>query len=96
MYTCFTKMGSKKGINTYGKMAVVAMLNEYKQLHKLDVFGTQEATIMSHQGKYRALRAVKHIKEKWCGKIKGRTCADGSRHHTYIPREEATSQTIAL
>ena len=26
------------GVNTYGKREVVAMLNEYKQLHNLDVF----------------------------------------------------------
>ena len=25
--TCFVQMGAKKGINTYGKRAVVAMLN---------------------------------------------------------------------
>ena len=51
---------------------------------------------MSHQGKYRALRAVNLIKEKWCGKIKLRMYVYGSFQRTYIPQEEATSPTIAL
>ena len=89
-------MEAKRGIKTYGKIAVIDILNEYKQLYKLDVLGTQNATIMPCQEKYRALRAVKLIKEKRCGKIKGRMCADGSRQSTYIPRKGAMSLTIAL
>ena len=92
----FHSDGDKKGIKTYGKMSVVAMSNEYKKLHNLDVFGTQDAIIISHKEKYRALRAVNLIKEKRCGKIKGRTCAYGSRQHTYTLREEATLSTIAI
>ena len=45
---------------------------------------------------YRLLRAVNIIKEKRCGKIKGRTCEDGSLQSTYIPLEEAVLPTIAL
>ena len=93
--TCFTQMG-KKGINIYGKRAVLAMLNEYKKLHNIYVFGTQDTNIMSHQEKYRSLRDVNLIKEKRCGKIKERTCADRSCQRTYIPREEATFTTIPL
>ena len=55
-------MEAKKGIKTNRKRAVVAMLNEYKQLHNLGVLGTQDATIMSRQEKYISLRAVKLIK----------------------------------
>ena len=72
------------------------MLNKYKQLHNLDVFGPQYTTILSRQEKYRALRAVNLIKEKRCGKIKVRMCVDGSRQCNYIPRKEATSPTISL
>ena len=89
-------MGSKKGIKTYGKRAVVAMLYEYKLLHKFDIFVTQDATIIYRQERYRALRTVNIIKENRCGKIKGRTCADGILQRTYIPREEVTSPIITL
>ena len=34
---------------THVKRVVVAMLNEYKQLHNLGVFGPKYTTIMSHQ-----------------------------------------------
>ena len=74
----------------------MAMLNYHKQFYNLDVFGTQDATIMSRQGKYRALRAVNLIKEKRCGKIKRINCIDGSCQRTYILQEEATSPNIAL
>ena len=60
----------KKGIKKYGKTVVVAMLNEYKQFHNIDVFWLQDTTIMSRQEKYRALKCVNFIKENWCGKIK--------------------------
>ena len=83
--TCFIKM-DKRGTKKYGKRVVVTTLNEYKQLHNLDVFGPQDAKIMSCQEKYIALRYVNLIKEKRCGKIKGRTCTDGSHRRTYIPR----------
>ena len=91
----FTQMG-KKGIKTYGKRLVVAMLNKYKQLKNLDVFGPQDATVMYRQEKYRSLRAFNLIKENRCGKIKGRTGTDGIHQHTYILQEKTTSPTIAL
>ena len=84
------------GVKTYGNRALVAMFNDYKQFHNLGIFGPQDATIMSLQGKHRALRAFNIMKEKRCSKIKGRMCADGIFQRTYIPREEATSPTISL
>ena len=72
------------------------MLNSYKQLHNLDFFGNQDATVMYRQEKWRELRNVNLIKEKRWGKIKGRTCTDGIRHHIYIPQEEVKPPTIAL
>ena len=54
----------KKRIKTYGKISVVYMLNEYKQLRNLDVFGPQDSANMSHQDMYRAFRAIHIIKKK--------------------------------
>ena len=39
---------------------------------------------------------VNLIKLKRCGKMKGRTCADGSTEHNYVPREEASSPTLSF
>ena len=93
--TCFTQTGGNV-IKTHGKREVMAMLNAYNQSQNLDVFGTQDATIMSHQEKYRALRAFNIIKENWCGKIKVRMCIERSCQHNYILREEAMSPAIAV
>ena len=52
--------------------------------------------LLTTYNKRRALRAINLIKEKRCGKIKGRTCADGRPQRAYTPREEASSPTISL
>ena len=70
------------------------MLNEYKQLHHIDVVGAQDATSISCQENKKALRAVNLIKENRCSKIKVKTCADGSCQRIYIPGEEATPPII--
>ena len=46
--------------------------------------------------KKQALPAVNLVKEKRCGKIKGRTCANGAPHKKIVPREEAKSPTLSL
>jgi hypothetical protein len=94
--TCFTQMSAKKGIRTYGERAVAAMLKEYKQLHDMAVFGPQPHNSLTNQEKSRALRAVNLITKKRCGKIKGRTCANGRSQRNYITKEESSSPTISL
>ena len=75
---CFTQMSARKGIEQFGKLVVAAMLKEYKQLDNLLVFGAVSPESLSKQERRRALCAINLIKLKRCGKVKGRTCADGS------------------
>jgi hypothetical protein len=93
---CFNQMTASKGIKLFGERAVAAMFKEYKQLDDLTVFGRLDPESLTHEQKHKALRAINLIKEKRCGKIKGRTCADGSTQRKYVPREEATSPTLSL
>ena len=95
---CFlAQMSIKKGIKTFGKRAVTAMLKEYEQLDDMTVFAGQDPSTMSKLEKSRALRAINLINEKRCRKIKGRTFADGMPAlRDYVSREEASSPTIAL
>ena len=51
---------------------------------------------MSKQEQRRALRAINQIKLKRCGKVKGRTCANGSVQRGYIFKEDSSLQTISL
>ena len=93
---CFNQMSASKGIKLYGAQAIAAMFKEYKQLEDFKVLGRINPDSLSHDQKRRALRAVNLIKLKRCGKMKGRTCADGSTERSYVPREEASSPTLSF
>jgi hypothetical protein len=79
-------MTAKAGIKKHGQVAVDALFQEFLQLHDLDVFDGQHAGKLTKSQKRAALRAINVIKEKRCGKIKGRTVADGRPQKRYIPR----------
>jgi len=89
-------MPASKGIKLYGAKAIAAMFKEYKQLEDFKVLGRINLESLQHDQKRRALRAVNFIKLKRCGKIKCRTCADGSTQRKYVPREEASSPTLSF
>ena len=72
------------------------MFKEYEQLDYLTVLGRLPPEKITPEQKRKALRAINLIKEKRCGKLKGRICADGSTQRKYIPREEASSPTLSL
>ena len=54
------------------------MFKEYKQLDDMQVVVRVAHDKLTDEQKRNALNAVNLIKEKRCGKIKGRTCANGS------------------
>ena len=89
-------MTANKGIKLLGEVAVAAMFKEYKQLDDLDMLGILDPDLLTPEQKRNALRAINLIKVKCDGKVKGRTCADGSSQRKYVPREEASSPTISL
>ena len=93
---CFTQMTASRGIKLIGEPAVAAMFKEFKQLVDLQVLGTLDPDKLTSTQKRKALRAINLIKVKRCGKVKGRTCADGSGQRKYVPREEAASPTLSL
>ena len=75
---------------------MAALLKEYKQLQDMSVFGRVAYESLTVEEKKKALRAINLIKEKRCGKLKGRACADGSVQRVYVPRDEASSPTLSL
>jgi hypothetical protein len=42
-----------------------------------------------------ALRYLMFLKEKRCGTIKGRGCADGWKQRDYMTKQETSSPTVA-
>jgi hypothetical protein len=90
------EVSARKGFKLYGERAVDAIMYEYKQMVTKDVFISIDVHGLSNDQKRGALRVVNLIKHKRCGKIKGRTCADGSKESGYISKEETSSPTVGL
>ena len=92
---CLTQMSARKGIEMFGKRAEDALVKEFRQFQELDVFEALDAFKLTDEEKRDALRAISVIKEKRCGKIKGRTVADGSQQRGRYEKSETTSPTIS-
>jgi hypothetical protein len=92
----FTQMMAIKSMILFGEKAVAYMFKEYNQLNDMMVFGRIDPDELTAQHKRDALRAVNLINEKGCGRVKGRTCADGSKQRACIRQEEATSPTVSM
>ena len=88
-------MSANEGLKRFGEKAADALIKEWKQLDELDVFEGMFFNQLTSEDRSKALRLVQLIKEKRCGKIKGRTCADGRKQRSYINPEEATSPTVS-
>ena len=96
------QMSAKAGIKRFGDRALAAMISEYKQLNTgampgKPVFGCIDPKNITMGERKRALEAVNLIKKKRCGKLKGRTCADGSKQKRYLKHGETiSSPTVSL
>jgi hypothetical protein len=72
-----TQYKLKQGIKKFGDDGKAAVLVKLQQLYDRNVMEPvmkSDLTPAEHKG---ALRYLMFIKEKCCGKIKGRGCADG-------------------
>ena len=98
----FTQMNASRGIKEFGERAIAAIFKEYKQLNDgafagKPVVGEINPDTLTPEQKRKALDAVNLIKQKRCGKIKGRTCANGSKQKRYLKEgENIASPTMSL
>ena len=86
-------MSATKGIKKHGQCAIEALMKEFLQMHEKGVFEALEASLLTAKQKAQALRAVKLIKEKHSGVLKGRTCADGRPQCELYSKAETASPT---
>ena len=86
----------EEGIRRYGQAAIQAVLSEYAQLDDKKIFKPRYAHTLTVSQRKGALNLITMVKQKLCGKIKGRACADGRKQRSYVPREDATSPTLQL
>jgi hypothetical protein len=90
-----TQMSAKAGIKKHGQVTVDALYSEFLQLHDLEVFKGLQASELTKAQRNASLRAISVVKEKRCGRIKGRTVADGRPKKGLYTKEETTSPTVS-
>jgi hypothetical protein len=95
-HVLMAQVSAKKGLKLFGERAAMAIITEFKQLHDKAVFEPVSINSVSAHDRKKALRAITLVQEKRCGKIKGRTVADGSTQRAYINAEEAASPTVSI
>ena len=89
-----TQMSAKRGIKLYGDKSISAIVKEFSQLDELDVFEPMYSKQLTKEQMAKALRSITVIKAKRCGRIKGKTVADGRPQRNYVPKEESSSPTV--
>jgi len=90
-----TQMSATKGIKIHGQKAIDALMVKFQQLHDMNVFEGMDPTLLSARQKRSALRAINLIKEKRCGKMKGRSVADGSTERKRYADVNTSSPTVS-
>jgi hypothetical protein len=90
-----TQMSAKAGLRKHGKAAEAALMAEFSQLEDLSVYQSIDANSLTQEQRKDALRAINLIKEKRCGKLKGRTVADGRSQKDLYDKSETASPTVA-
>jgi hypothetical protein len=72
------------------------VLQELKQLHDRKVVEPKTFHDLSCKERQDSLRYLMFLKEKRCGLIKGRGCADGRKQRGYLTKQETSPPTVAI
>jgi len=88
------QMSAKAGLKKFGKKGADAIVAEMQQLHYRNVIKPMMGNELSREEKRRALQYLMLLKQKRCGKIKARGCADGRKQRVYKSKEETRSPTV--
>ena len=88
-------MSAKKGIDKKGNRSIQAVLSKFFQIDGKKVAKLLNPATLLLEEKNKVLREITLIKGKWCGKLKGRMCADGRKQHPYISKDIYTSPTVS-
>ena len=90
----FTQLNMKQGIKQFGQAGINAILKEMKQLHERKVGTPVKASSLTSEDKNRCLNYLMFLKQKRCGLVKGRGCADGRKQRLWKTKEETASPTV--
>ena len=93
--TILTQHHVSKGLKVFGNDGVEAVLKELRQLHERMVMEPIDGDNLSPHEKRAALQYLMFLKQKRCGKIKGRGCADGRKQRLYMNKDQVSAPTVA-
>ena len=85
----------KTGLHLFGDAGNQAMKSEMGQLHKRTVMKTKYSKDLTTEQWREALAYLMFLKQKRCGRIKARGCADGRKQRDKITKQESASPTVA-
>ena len=74
----------EKGLKIFKKKGEDAVTGELKQLHDRNVVKPEMWKDLTLLQRKKALEYLMFLKEKRCGKIKARGCADGRKQREYM------------
>ena len=94
-HTVLTQYTLKKGLQVFGPKGTEAVFAEMKQLHDRNVCEPVHGKDLSNEQKSKALGYLMFLKQKRCGRIKGRGCADGRKQRVWTTKQDATSPTVS-
>ena len=94
--TVLTQYHANKGLKLYGDAGKNAVLKEMKQLDNMDSIEPVLPNDISIEDKDGVLEYLMFLKEKRCGTIKGRGCADGRPQRLYTGKDESSSKTVTI
>jgi Reverse transcriptase (RNA-dependent DNA polymerase) len=90
------QMTAKAGLKYFGQDGADAIMVELEQLLYRKVMDGCKAGDLSKEQKKAALKYLMFLKQKRCGKIKGRGCANGRKQRLYKTKEESSSPTVSI
>jgi hypothetical protein len=83
----------KSGLKKFGERGETAATSEMRQLHERAVFEPIRVDDMTQLERKRAMESLIFLVEKRDGRVKARTCANGSTQRAYMERDDAASPT---
>jgi hypothetical protein len=89
------QMSLKRGLKRFGKAGANAVVAEMQQLEIRKVLKPTKASDLTRDQKRASLEYLMYLKQKRCGRIKGRGCADGRKQCLYKTKEETSSPTVS-
>ena len=88
-------MSLKAGLRTFGNDGVRVVEKEMRQLDDRGIMMPVHKKCLTPEQRKEALAYLMFLKQKRCGKVKGRGCADGRKQRAYIAMEESTAPMVS-